>query len=161
MHNVLITGTPGVGKTTLVKKLVDIFKSKDIDFDGFYTEEVRNGNARVGFDIVMLNNGKRGILARKNSLNSSNSPMVGQYAVHVNEFEELVLHIFEKPKKLMIIDEIGKMEMFSKKFQAGVRNVFNNKDIRVIATVPLNGGPLLVKQLKERSDCSLITVSNS
>ncbi|KAJ8960120.1 hypothetical protein NQ314_006101 [Rhamnusium bicolor] len=83
----------------------------------------------------------------------------GQYAVHLADFEKLALPVFEKSKKLLIIDEIGKMEMFSEKFQDSVRKVMMNKDIRFIATIPLKGGPVLVKQLKENRDSMLITVT--
>lgn len=54
----------GVGKTTLVKKIVKHLKSHNIECSGFYTEEIRNNNYRVGFDIVTLD-GTRAILARK------------------------------------------------------------------------------------------------
>ena len=54
-----ITGNPGVGKTTLIKKLHDKL-SQDVNYkkllSGFYTEEVRdNSNQRIGFDIIDLN----------------------------------------------------------------------------------------------------------
>lgn len=54
----------GIGKTTLIKKIVDHLKTQDVECSGFYTEEIRNNNNRIGFDIVTLN-GEREILARK------------------------------------------------------------------------------------------------
>ena len=63
----------GVGKTTLVKQVVDHFMKEGVEVHGFYTEEVRDGNGsgkggqrsgpRVGFDVVDIK-GKRGQLAR-------------------------------------------------------------------------------------------------
>ncbi|KAG5873902.1 hypothetical protein JTB14_009919 [Gonioctena quinquepunctata] len=159
MKNVLITGPPGVGKTTLVRKIAEKLKLSNMECSGFYTEEVKNGNSRIGFDIVTLE-GERAILARKNQ-HGAGTPSVGQYAVFVDDFEKLALPVFENPKKLLVIDEIGKMEMFSKKFQDNITRFFENKVVRIIATVPLKGGPVLVKKLKERNDCHLITVDQT
>ncbi|XP_056642003.1 nucleoside-triphosphatase THEP1 [Diorhabda sublineata] len=161
MYHLLITGDPGIGKTTLIKKIIGVLKSKNVDFDGFYTEEIRDdNNYRVGFEIVTID-GKRGILAKKGWSNlSSFKPKVGQYTVHTNEFEQLILPILEKPKKLLIIDEIGKMELLSKKFEESVSNIFFDNTAAVIATVPLKD-QFFVRQLKERKDCHLITMTHS
>ncbi|XP_074028969.1 cancer-related nucleoside-triphosphatase homolog isoform X2 [Leptinotarsa decemlineata] len=161
MNNILITGSPGVGKTTLVKKIIHRLKTSNVECGGFYTEEVRSYNSRIGFDIVTLN-GERAILSRKNPPQDGiQRPLVGQYAVYVDDFEKLALPVFENLQKIVVIDEIGKMEMFSKNFQNNVREVFDNKTVQVIATIPVKGGPSLVKQLKERRDCQLITVNPS
>lgn len=58
----------GVGKTTLVKKVADHLRESHRKVSGFYTDEVRNGSTRVGFDIVNVANGKRIELARKTYL---------------------------------------------------------------------------------------------
>ena len=62
---VLVTGQPGCGKTTAVKKLVDELRSRGASVRGFYTDEVLSGGRRVGFDIVSVPDGRRGPLARK------------------------------------------------------------------------------------------------
>lgn len=59
---------------------------------------------------------------------------------------------------ILIIDEIGKMELFSKKFEQVILKVFKKKNIRILATVPIKGPPL-VETLKKDSGCQLITVS--
>lgn len=64
MINNIVCFVSGIGKTTLIKKLVDYVKSQGIECSGFYTEEIRNNATRSGFDIVTLD-GERGILARK------------------------------------------------------------------------------------------------
>lgn len=60
---------------------------------------------------------------------------------------------------MIVIDEIGKMELFSRKFENAVRDIFRNKNIQVIATVPLKGKLNIVEQLKQNEDCQLFTVS--
>jgi nucleoside-triphosphatase len=61
---VILTGMPGCGKTTMIKKIVDDLKKKNVsNVVGFYTEEVRENEGRIGFDIHLLN-GTTGTLAR-------------------------------------------------------------------------------------------------
>ncbi|KAF6274702.1 nucleoside-triphosphatase, cancer-related [Rhinolophus ferrumequinum] len=62
-RHVFLTGSPGVGKTTLIQKASEVLKSSGMPVDGFYTEEVRQGGRRIGFDVVTLS-GLRGPLSR-------------------------------------------------------------------------------------------------
>ncbi|NWI64411.1 NTPCR triphosphatase, partial [Todus mexicanus] len=82
----------GVGKTTLIQKVTQALKSSGIPIDGFYTEEVREGGRRTGFDVVTLS-GKRGPLSRvsADSSTSRREYRVGQYVVDLVSFEQLVL----------------------------------------------------------------------
>ncbi|KAI4458097.1 cancer-related nucleoside-triphosphatase [Holotrichia oblita] len=97
LKHITLTGLPGVGKTTLIKKLHRQLTENNIETNGFYTEEIRNetGN-RVGFDVITLD-GKHGTLAR--TLNETPPQQtkykVGQYVVFPTEFENLVLPLFE------------------------------------------------------------------
>ncbi|CAH0551754.1 unnamed protein product [Brassicogethes aeneus] len=95
MKCILLQGAPGIGKTTLIKKVVENINKSGITADGFFTEEVKVGRGRIGFDIVTLKN-ERGILARKGSPNNSaiKLPQVGQYTVYLNDFEKLALPVF-------------------------------------------------------------------
>ena len=82
--NLLVTGLPGVGKTTLIKKLSEALK--DFHPVGFYTEEIREEEKRKGFELISLE-GKRGLLSHK----EIRSPYkVGQYNVDIKSFEEFL-----------------------------------------------------------------------
>ncbi|XP_017096132.2 nucleoside-triphosphatase THEP1 [Drosophila bipectinata] len=150
---VLITGPPGVGKTTLVHKIWSKLREKNVTSRGFYTEEVRGENGqRIGFDVVTLA-GKRGILSRENPADHTKRPQVGKYSVYVQDFEALALPLLI-PKapgsdgELLIIDEVGKMELFSKRFESAVRDLLQQKTPLVI-TIPQKGSLPLVEQLKK------------
>jgi nucleoside-triphosphatase THEP1 len=75
----LLTGAPGVGKTTVLVKTVDVLKARGISVGGMISREARESNARVGFEIIDLIRGKRGWLAH---VNQKIGPQVGRYRVY-------------------------------------------------------------------------------
>ena len=85
---------------------------------------------RLGFDVVTLDGKERAPLARvSNSPGNQTGPKVGQYSVNVTEFEKIALRSLNddvlRGASLVIVDEVGKMESFSKKFQARVKQIFD------------------------------------
>lgn len=138
----------GCGKTTIIKKLLnEIQTTKDISVAGFFTEEVRENKERIGFDVE-TSFGERTSLARVTStckFSASKLPKMGKYSVFIQEFSNLVVPVMkraEDTQSLLIIDEVGKMELLSKEFVYEIEKLkiaFNNpKNIRkLIVTVPL------------------------
>jgi len=162
----------------LCRKVYHVLKDKGIHVQGFYTEEVRNGakGSRVGFDVVTLD-GQRGPLARTKgggqTARGRTSPSVGNYLVDVKSFEQLAIptikHISDKSKvtegktTLVVVDEVGKMELFSQSFVSSVRELFSSPQATVLATVPVTKQrPIpFVDELKKREDVTLIEVTRS
>ncbi|KFM79386.1 Cancer-related nucleoside-triphosphatase-like protein, partial [Stegodyphus mimosarum] len=95
-RHILLTGPPGVGKTTVIKKSCELLKNKNVKYHGFFTEEVKRGRERVGFDVVTTE-GNRSTLARVSSSDQSSRgfPKVGKYLVDVSSFEKLALPVFD------------------------------------------------------------------
>ncbi|CRL01866.1 CLUMA_CG015217, isoform A [Clunio marinus] len=164
MSFLLITGLPGVGKTTIVQKIIKDLRTKvqSLSLQGFYTEEVRDEKGeRIGFDVVSLE-GNRGILSRtKAGMNYK----VGKYIVYVQEFEDFIFREVKQSDhtSLLVIDEIGKMELLSRKFEIFINNLIcSNSNFRVIATVPLKTPLKLIDKLKQhpKSRTFHITKSN-
>uniref|UniRef100_A0A8I6AMZ9 Nucleoside-triphosphatase, cancer-related n=1 Tax=Rattus norvegicus TaxID=10116 RepID=A0A8I6AMZ9_RAT len=93
-QHVFLTGSPGVGKTTLIQKAITVLQSSGLPVDGFYTQEVRQGGKRIGFDVVTLS-GAQGPLSRVGSqpLPGKADCRVGQYEVDLASFEQLVLPV--------------------------------------------------------------------
>ena len=162
---ILLTGAPGVGKTSLVKYL-----SEELDnCAGFYTEEIRDvrSKKRTGFDIVTLGSELRASLARVNT--PVKGPKVGQYTVTLAEFESLALNSLStgslKNSRVLLIDEIGKMESFSSKFQSLVREIFFSDSYQgdiIVATIPVKFESVgLVREIVNKSDAEIIEVTAS
>ncbi|KAH8364551.1 hypothetical protein KR084_008000, partial [Drosophila pseudotakahashii] len=156
----------GVGKTTLIRKICASIQDKGHILQGFYTEEVRAAgiNQRIGFDVVTLT-GKRGVLARENPGDKLRRPKVGKYSVFVQNFEDLALPLLafknQQPEPhLLVIDEVGKMELFSKRFEAAVSNLLK-KTQPFVVTIPEKSSLPLVEQLRKAPNSILYKVTKS
>ncbi|CAL8300165.1 unnamed protein product [Merluccius merluccius] len=171
--HVFLTGPPGVGKTTLVRGASDALVSSGAAVGGFHTEEVREGGRRVGFDVVTAA-GERGRLSRIRDVAGASrlgarELTVGQYVVDLPSFENLALPLFTSTgslaegggKKVFVIDEIGKMELFSQPFIRAVRQTLDSPCCSILGTIPISRGkPLaLVEEVRSRSDVKVFTVS--
>jgi len=149
----LITGLPGVGKTTLIKKLSETLKAHHPI--GFYTEEIREKGERKGFELFSLE-GKKGLLSHKDIRSPD---QVGQYKVDVQGFDEFLdsISFFNKRTQFIIIDEIGKMECLSNRFKKILKEMLNSEKW-VIATIALKGIGLIA-EVKERKDVKLFEIT--
>ncbi len=156
---VFITGEPGVGKTTLIKKVVERLGDRAI---GFWTEEVRDRKTRrrTGFKVVTTD-GKEKLFASKTF---TSKHLVGSYGVNVKRFEEVALPVLEKAlkekgNKVIVIDEIGKMELFSRRFRNLVKEIAYDPKLDLIATLPIRDVHPLVKELRRLPGAILIELT--
>jgi nucleoside-triphosphatase len=140
----LISGPPASGKSTLIANLIEFLKNKNVKVGGIISPEVREGRIRIGFKVVDLLNLKEKVFA---SIYYNTNHRVGKYFVEVGIFEDVAipaLEVAEKECKVIVIDEIGKMELFSKRFEDKVKDILKSNKI-VIAVVHRN----YVKEYKE------------
>jgi nucleoside-triphosphatase len=151
--NLLITGLPGVGKTTLIKKLYELLQN--LHPVGFFTEEIREEGVRKGFELISLN-GTRGILSHKNI----RTPFrVGEYKVDIKSFEDFLgsISFFNTLTRLIIIDEIGKMECFSDQFKKLLKEVLDSEKW-VIGTIASKGSGFIA-EIKGRKDVKILEIT--
>ncbi|MHA2248162.1 MAG: NTPase [Candidatus Hodarchaeales archaeon] len=152
--HIFIAGRPGVGKTTIVKKIVsEINRFKpDWTISGFYTNEIRQEGRRIGFNLHTLN-GKKGVLARLSDTTIKSKFRVGKYSVDISDLENIAVPILYRSTDLCVIDELGKMELFSLKFQEAVKYALNYQP-RILATIPYYENAFLAS-IKNQSNISL------
>ena len=131
-------GPPKSGKSTLIAKLVNYFVfEKRYSVRGFLTPEVKKSGKRIGFDIEDINTKERIRLARAEDFDTQYK--LGKYCIFIEEFEKYLSQydsIQGLNVNLIVIDEIGKMELLSFKFQEWIKKKFQ-LEIPIIATVGL------------------------
>lgn len=153
-QKILLTGSPGCGKTTLVLHLAERLGLKNLA--GFITQEIRSGGQRIGFGIQTFS-GREGVLS---GIDIRSPFRVGRYGVDVAQFERVVLpELAKEPETvdLFIIDEIGRMECFSKAFMNAVRNILDSP-APLLATIAQKG-PGFIEEVKHRKEVDLIRVT--
>jgi nucleoside-triphosphatase len=149
----LLTGQPGTGKTSLIKQVIG-----DTDFDagGFYTEEIRAGKTRTGFRIVTLD-GRETVLSH---IDFNKRFQIGKYGVDINALNEVGVTAILKAiecNNLVIVDEIGRMELLSEDFRDAVQKIIDSGK-RTLGTVMRNPDPF-TDNIKRREQVNLLTLT--
>ena len=134
---VFLTGAPGSGKSTVLMNIVEILREKGLKIGGIVTPEIRSGRRRIGFGVKDVFSCEEGILAR---VNEKVGPKVGKYTINLESFEKIALPALDfafENCDLVVIDEIGKMEAFSKRFMEKVFEILSSKK-KVLAVLHRN-----------------------
>ena len=147
--NLLITGPPRCGKSTLIERVVSRI---DAPLTGFFTSEIREKSRRTGFKIVTLD-GREGVLAHEKIKSKAR---VGKYGVNLGDLERIAVPsvIPSMPDQIVVIDEIGRMECLSSLFRQTLLQTLDSPN-RVIGSIALKGGPF-IRGIKGRRDVTLI-----
>jgi len=151
--NVFITGLPCVGKTTLIKEACLPYLDK---VGGFYTEQLIENKKREGFIIKTFSNEQR--LFAKKGLKSPYK--VGKYGVDIKALEDLGIKAIQEAidnNKIIIIDEIGSMEIFSEKFRQILFVALNSKN-KLLATIRYKSQPF-TDEIKKYQNTTVITLT--
>jgi nucleoside-triphosphatase len=149
----LLTGNPGTGKTTLIRKALAFYSGKA---GGFYTAEIKENGVRLGFKLVTID-GTESVLSH---VSIRSTYRVGKYGVDLKTMDNIAADAIEKAvqdKLLIIIDEIGKMELFSEKFKSIVLKALDSGR-PILGTVMIKSNSF-ADEVKRRSDVNLVVVT--
>lgn len=151
----LLTGKPGTGKTSLIKQVVAGLGS---GAGGFYTEEIRSEGTRLGFKLISLD-GHEAILAHTGF---NKRFRVGKYGVDVDSLDRVgvaALRRAVEQSELIVVDEIGRMELFSADFREVVLELIGSGK-RVLGTIMLQPN-LWADAIKQKPQVNLVTVTRA
>ena len=153
-HVLLVTGAPGIGKTTVIRRAADGLRHKGLR--GFYTEEIREDGERRGFRLVSFE-GAAHVIAH---VDFPKHHRVGKYGVDVpvlNDAAQLLRPDTEA--QVYLVDEIGKMECLSERFVAAMR-VLLSGHTPIVATIGARGGGFIA-EVKRSPECELWEVTHT
>lgn len=146
----MITGPPRSGKTTLVMKLLESIPPARTA--GFYTEEIKEHGARKGFSLIGLS-GQRSILSH---VDFKGPRRVGKYKVDIEGFNRFLEGIHFDEAEVVVMDEIGKMEVMSTSFRELITKLMASGKT-VIATIALKGDSF-IEGIKKTPGARLFTL---
>ncbi len=148
---IAVTGRPGIGKTTLCMKVYNALG----DVEGFVTLEVRERGRRIGFKLHDLRSGEELWLAKV----GEGYPKVGKYVVFLNSIDRFAEKLNSYGGKLVIVDEVGPMELKSEKFIRAMEELIESPK-NLLVTVHYKSKHPLVERIKREFDLYVIDERN-
>ena len=149
---------PGVGKTTVVHKVIAILKEKGLKVGGIYCPEIRVNNVRVGFEIVDLLTNTRGILSH---IDQDNGARVGKYRVNIQDLSNIGVKGLNRAiieADYVVIDEIGPMELQGEDFQEAVKNIVEGTK-PVLGIIHWKMNHRLIDRIRAKEDVKIVEVT--
>jgi len=155
---IFVTGRPGIGKTSVLLRAVDTLKKRGYKVGGMISREVREGGVRVGFEVVDFYTEQRGWLAH---VNQPVGPQVSKYRVNLSDLNAIgansILTAVAKAD-IVVVDEIGPMELFSYAFKEAVfQAVRSHKPM--LGTIHHRARDPLITAIKAREDAEILEVT--
>ncbi len=155
-----ITGRPGIGKTTVIRRVISRLRSEEMKVGGMFSSDIRDNFRRVGFEIIDVSSGRKGILAYKEDREGYK---VGKYVVNIKDLEgvgvEAIKRAISGDCDLVIIDEIAPMELKSKKFIDAVEEAMNSEKNMLVSIHRRSNHPL-VRRIREEFEVIEVTMEN-
>jgi nucleoside-triphosphatase len=158
MTIIVLTGAPGVGKTTVVLHVAQALKQRGVNVGGVVSRELRTNNARTGFEFIDLATNDRDLLASV----TGNGPRVGKYFVNLSGCRFAADRLAEAliNSEVVICDEIGPMELKSKEFVETVKNILEADRNAIVVIHQKLEHPLIDEFIEKSSSLISINLGN-
>lgn len=154
----LLTGNPGVGKTSVLLRIVESLRTRGYNVGGTVSLEVRVDGERVGFEILDLKTNRRGWLAH---VVHQQGPEVGKYKVNIGDLESIgvaAINDAVRGFEVVVVDEIGPMEFHSAKFKQAVREAVQSPKL-MVCVVHWKAADSLLAEIGGRPDAEVYVVT--
>jgi len=155
---IFLTGQPGVGKTSVLLRVIDALKARGYDIRGMISREVREQGTRVGFEITDLNARQKGWLAH---VKQPSGPQIGKYRVNLEDLKNIgansILNAI-KTADIIVVDEIGPMELFSQAFKDAVLQAVESTK-PLLGTIHFKAQNPVINAIKARNDVEILEVT--
>lgn len=160
MMRVAVTGVPKIGKSTLCMKIVDALRNRGIPVGGMTSGEILERGTRVGFEIVDIESGRRGVLAH---INQKQGPGVGKYRVNLDDLNRVgaqaIRDAVSPGAVLIVVDEIGPMELHSEKFVEAVETAITSEK-EMLVSLHRSANHRLAGRIRKEFEVYELTVEN-
>jgi len=153
-HLLFITGRPSIGKTTVLLNAANELKNKGYKIGGMLSRDVREKGTRIGFEIVNFTTGQRGWLAH---VNQPTGPQVSKYRVNLNDLDQIGVEAVRsalKDAEVVVIDEIGPMELFSSAFKQAIKDAIDSQKL-VLGVIHHSAHDPIINSIKNRNDMEI------
>lgn len=152
--NIFVTGPPGIGKTTVIKMVMEVLEAEGFRAGGIYCPEVKDGGKRLGFEIIDVLSGDRGILSH---ILQPTGPRIGKYRVNLEDLSRIGVHAIEtalEKADYIVIDEVGPMELQGRRFQLAVMSALESSK-PVIGILHWKMRHPIITRIKARKDVKI------
>ncbi|MDH7507969.1 MAG: NTPase [Methanomassiliicoccales archaeon] len=153
-----ITGLPGAGKTHALLKVIEMLEASEMKVGGMITEPIIEDNKRLGFYVIDWQTKRKAILA---STEIRSKFMVGKFGVDLSALEEVGVEAILKACEtadVVVIDEVGKMEVESEKFVNAVKAALEIEKPLLLTLHKKSRNPLL-QDIRRRDDVRILEVT--
>jgi nucleoside-triphosphatase len=158
--NIGITGLSNVGKTETLLKIVKKLEKDGYRVGGMLTTCARENGNRIGFNIENWQTGEKKIFAL---IGLDSSYRIGDYGIDLKSLDSVGTQAIQKAIEdeaidIVIIDEVGKMEMLSERFCEAVRDALNSDKITIM-TLHKKSRNSLLQDIRRRDDIRILEVT--
>ena len=160
MNNIKIgiTGLPGAGKTHALIKVIEMLEAEEIIVGGMITEPIVEDNRRVGFSVMDWRTKQKSVLAHTEIQSKF---MVGKFGVDLTILESVGVAALMRAceeANVIVIDEVGKMEVESEKFVGAVKVALDVEKPMLLTLHKKSRNPLL-QDIRRRDDVRILEVT--